>query len=154
MELAVDELPDNYFRSATSKLAKQKNRSKKKRKMSIRDKNDLKKKNNDKCSFWCIFTVNVLNLILLASLFTIYLYRKYTVLGESYCPDHFYGSQCMRNDFIDSMTWSSKREYTAVDGSCTQGYSFRTWAPGAYQVRLFFKNVEDDTFSYYPMMYF
>lgn len=153
MDSVIDELPKNYFNSSKSKLNRHRNKSKKKSRLSIHNDRKNMKDEDKKRGLWCILIVNLINLVLVASLLSIFLYRKYSVVEEIFCPLGFFGQTCQRNDFIDAISWKSDSDFTTADGICRTGYSFRTWAPGAHHVRLVFKNINDDIFSYYPMTY-
>lgn len=152
MDSVIEEIPNSYFDSSKSKLNKHHSKVKKKHRLSTHKASVGMKDSDKKRGFLCIIIVNIVNFVLLSILFFLYMARRYNTVEEVYCPVGFFGNKCQRNDFIDVVAWSSEQDITSVDGECTSGYSFRTWAPGAHQVRLVFKNKEDPIFSYYPMM--
>lgn len=155
METVLSQLPPDYFLPSKSKYGKRRRMPTRKHRNSTHYSKKNMKDADWKRNVWSIVLVNLLNLVLLAFLFILFFYRKYVVeTGDISCPYGFFGEDCQRDDFVDTVSWFSSGDYTAVDGECSSGYSFRTWAPGAYQVRLFFKNPDSDVFSYYPMMFY
>ena len=151
MDSVLDDLPADYFRSNQAQFSKSHRRSSNKSRRTLKKKsNKMNESEKRKCS-WIICMVNSINILVILILVITFLYRKYANTNTVSCPFGFVGDSCQREDYIDAITWSSSYPFEAVDGTCTNGYSFRMWAPGAYGVRLCFKNPDESVFSYYAM---
>ena len=151
MESALERLPPEYFDTTKGQLLKRSShRSRKKRQLRRRKTQKVTSQEEQKEQCRLVLVV-VANVLLFSLLLVFILWRRSIVVDTVVCPKGYFGEMCERNDFIDTLQWSSDDEFKAADGVCTSGYSFRTWAPGATTVNLWIRPEESAESSHYGM---
>ena len=152
MELSLEQMSPEYYdinKSAFQKRALKRMRKRKKRSLHLKRAKTQQK--SAKKEYICIILINAISLILLLVIASIIISRSLITQNSLVCPFGFYGEKCERNDFVDSLEWSSTTPLSTAQGECHSGYAFRTWAPGALNVRLHVRNPDNNQSLYYPM---
>lgn len=79
-----------------------------------------------------LFTLTVITILLGAGVIT----WGYATI----CPEGFNLPNCERMDFLDTYIWQGNKKYKIDSHECYYGVAFRTWAPMASAVSVFFSN--------------
>ena len=152
MEPSLEQRSPEYYdinKSAFQKRALKRMRKRKKRSLHLKRTKTQQK--SAKKEYVCIILINIISFLLLIAIASIIIARSLITQYSIVCPNGFYGEKCERNDFVDSLEWSSVAAVSTAQGDCHSGYAFRTWAPGALNVRLHVRNPDNNQSQYYPM---
>ena len=131
MQAQLERIPPEYFDTSKGHiLRKNAQRSRKKKHLKRRKTKKVtsREERRESCKLTLIVVLNVLLCMCLAAYI---LWRLSIKVDVVVCPPGYFGEKCERNDFVDSTPWESVEVFKAANGKCTNGYSFRTWAPGA-----------------------
>lgn len=153
MQAQLERIPPEYFDTTKGHiLRKNAQRSRKKKHLKRRKTKKVtsREERRESCKLTLIVVLNVLLCMCLAAYI---LWRLSIKVDVVVCPPGYFGEKCERNDFVDSTPWESLEVFKAANGKCTNGYSFRTWAPGALTVNLWVRKTETGKSQHYSMVY-
>ena len=153
MQAQLERIPPEYFDTTKGHiLRKNAQRSRKKKHLKRRKAKKVtsREERRESCKLTLIVVLNVLLCMCLAAYI---LWRLSIKVDVVVCRPGYFGEKCERNDFVDSTPWESLEVFKAANGKCTNGYSFRTWAPGALTVNLWVRKTETGKSQHYSMVY-
>lgn len=153
MDPEIERLPQFYYNVNKSNLIRRSQSSSKRHRKRQRLRRNKNKQKISKTEIWIIVLLVVSILLVVAFIAASLFYDDSERMKKIYCPNGYYGEQCERNDFLDTLEWKSNEQINTEGAQCYSGYSFRTWAPGASSVRLLIQTPDRSTPHYYFMLY-
>lgn len=153
MQTELERIPPEYFDTSKGHILRR-NAQKSRKKKQLKRRKTKKVASQEERKECCMLALVIIVNVFLCLCFVAYILWQLSVkVNVIVCPPGYFGEKCERNDFVDSVPWESTEVFQAADGECTNGYSFRTWAPGAMTVNLWVRKTKTEDSQHYAMVY-